>query len=136
MSNGENDLNKLLVGMDPKLHPGEYVFATVPLDLIQDLDLRKIISLMKEEEGVSLILEKTFADDLRLKNIGVWKWISLNIHSSLDAVGLIASISNALADHNVSCNVVAGFYHDHIFVRTDQSLIAMQILKKLSSIKR
>jgi hypothetical protein len=60
-------------------------------------------------------------------------WITLNIHSSLEAYGLTAAFSNALAEANVSCNVVAGVYHDHIFVPRNDADKAMTVLKKLSS---
>ena len=65
------------------------------------------------------------------KNIdyeSVYKLISLNVHSSLDAVGLTAAFSAKLAEKNISANVVAAYYHDHIFVpeeKAEQALAAI-----------
>ena len=62
----------------------------------------------------------------------VAKWITLNVHSSLEAVGLTAAFSNALAEAGISCNVVAAYYHDHIFVAKADADKAMEVLRKLS----
>ncbi|MEO9662897.1 MAG: ACT domain-containing protein, partial [Maribacter dokdonensis] len=59
-------------------------------------------------------------------------WITLTVHSALDAVGLTAAVANALTKHNISCNVVAAFYHDHIFVSTKDATKAMSVLQEFS----
>ena len=55
---------------------------------------------------------------------------SLMIHSSLDAVGLTAAVASRLADHGISANVVAGYYHDHIFVPVEAAEQALGALKE------
>jgi uncharacterized protein len=59
-------------------------------------------------------------------------WITLTVHSALEAVGLTAAFSKALADVNISCNVVAGYYHDHIFVPQQDAEKAMAVLESLA----
>jgi hypothetical protein len=61
-------------------------------------------------------------------------WITLTVHSSLTAVGLTASFSKALSDENISCNVVAAYFHDHIFVDAKDASRAMEVLERFSSI--
>lgn len=60
-------------------------------------------------------------------------WITLTVHSSLEAVGLTAAVSKALAENAVSCNVVAAFYHDHLFVRQQDTAATLEILNELSA---
>ena len=78
-------------------------------------------------------LEQSKADELGLSYEYISSWISLKIHSSLDAVGLTAAFSTELTKYNISCNVVAGYYHDHIFVPEADAGAALVILKKLAS---
>ncbi len=47
--------------------------------------------------------------------------ITLTVHSSLDAVGLTAAVATKLASYGISANVVAAYYHDHIFVQTEKA---------------
>jgi hypothetical protein len=128
--NGENDLNILLKTMKPKINIGEYVFCTVP-DSTR-VDYHDVILFFKEEEGNTVILKKEVADKLALDYTFIASWITLTVHSSLTAVGLTAAFSKALSDEGISCNVVAAFYHDHIFVDRNDTEQALQILNRFS----
>jgi hypothetical protein len=128
---GEKDLAKLLRTMKPELNAGEYVFCRV--DDLKTLNIPDLILLFKEEEGLTVIVKKEFADDKKLNYSFVASWITLTVHSSLEAVGLTAAFSKALADNGISCNVVAAFYHDHIFVDNKDAKKAMEILNELSN---
>ncbi len=127
---GEKNLDRLLKTMKPTLHMGEYVFCTT-----QDTNRVKvsdIISFFREQEGVTLIIEKKVADSLNLDYSFVASWITLTVHSSLEAVGLTAAFSAALAKENISCNVIAGYFHDHIFVDKKDAEKAMKRLNEFS----
>jgi len=128
---GETNLSKLIKHMTPKLNEGEYVFCT--LTSLDRINRNDTICEFKEEEGITVIIEKSKADKLKLNYEYIASWISLEIHSSLDAVGLTAAFSNALARYDISCNVIAGYYHDHIFVHKNDADKAVEVLKKLSS---
>ena len=128
---GETDLDILLKTMHPRLNAGEYVFCTVAEPT--PVNPQDILMTFREGEGITIILSKEKADALHWKFTSVFSWITLTVHSSLDAVGLTAAFSKALADNGISCNVVAAFYHDHIFVNTKDAEAAMQVLKGLSA---
>lgn len=131
---GETDIHILLKNMTPSLNEGEYVFCTVGDP--GKLDQRNIIGLFKETEGFTIILNKKIADQLNLKYNYIAAWITLTIHSSLDAVGLTAVFSKALAEASISCNVVAAYYHDHIFVDRKDAEQAIKVLTQLSENNR
>ncbi|CAM1345811.1 ACT domain-containing protein [Tenacibaculum crassostreae] len=128
---GEKNLSVLIKEMKPYLNEGDYVFVSSAI--LIDINIDQIIGIFKEQEGTSYILKKELADSLNLKYDFIASWITLKIHSSLDAVGLTASFSSELAKHNISCNVVAGFYHDHIFVAKKDSLKTIDVLTNLSN---
>ena len=130
---GEKDLQKLLKNVKPVLNPGEYVFAVVKnLDNILRTDT---LFEFKEKEAITLVLEKNKADTLKLSYQFISSWITLKVHSSLEVVGLTAAFSTALTKQKISCNVVAGFYHDHIFVDTKDAKKAIEVLTNLSKFK-
>jgi hypothetical protein len=127
---GEKDLNILLKNMKPTLNVGDYVFCT--LANISSLNLEDIILFFKEDEGYTIILKKEIADQLQIDYTFVAAWITLRVHSSLEGVGLTAAFSDALAQANISCNVVAGYFHDHIFVAKNDAQQAMSVLNNFS----
>jgi hypothetical protein len=127
---GESDLNILLKSMKPRLHPGEYVFCTVKDPA--SVDFKDTLLIFKEDESITPIIKKEVADRLKLDYSFIASWITLTVHSSLEAVGLTAAFSKALADAGISCNVVAAFYHDHIFVNSKDAEKAMVILYRFS----
>lgn len=126
----ETNLTVLLKNMQPLLNDGEFVFCTVTGALF--LDASQIICSFKEKEGTTLILPKHVADANKLPYTYVAAWITLTIHSSLEATGLTAAFSTALAKAGISCNVVAAYYHDHIFVAAQDAEKAMDVLKELA----
>lgn len=127
---GEKDLKKLITELNPILNDGEYVFTTVAeYGKVARTDT---IFEFKEKEGITLVLEKNKADDLKLPYHYISSWITLKVHSSLEAVGLTAAFSTELAKHSISCNTVAGYYHDHIFIDKKDALNALSVLRNMT----
>jgi hypothetical protein len=128
---GETNLTKLLQGLKPTRNEGEYVFCLVnSLSSAAELDP---LCIFQEKEEVTVILPKTRADENLLLYSVICTWITLNVHSSLEAVGLTAAVAKALTEANISCNVVAAYYHDHLFVPVKDTERAMDVLKRLSN---
>ena len=127
---GVTNLNKIIKTLSPKLNKGDYVFCTK--NDLQNINNLKVICLFKESEGYTFVLPKEYADELKLKYSYTASWITLCIHTSLEAVGLTAIISNAFTKENISCNIIAAYYHDHIFVAKEDTEKALDILNQLS----
>lgn len=127
---GEKDLNTLLKSLRPKLNNDEYVFCLA--DDLVSINPDEIILFFKEQEGNTIILKKEYADRLNLAYSFIASWITLTVHSSLEAVGLTAAFSTALSKAGISCNVVAAYYHDHVFINTRHTEEALRILSNLS----
>ena len=127
--NGEKTLTNLLKNMKPVVHPGDFVFCCVKN--LENIDLKQLICTFYEEEAITLIISQSYADRIGLHYPFVASWITLKIHSSLEAVGFTAAFSKALSDEGISCNVVAAYYHDHIFTHKADSARAIEILERL-----
>ncbi len=128
---GETNLENLLKNAEPFLNEGAYVFCC--LAALTPLDAEKAVCTFREKEGTTAIFLKEVAEELSHKYDNLYSWITFKIHSSLDAVGLTAAFSRALAEAGIPCNVVAAFYHDHIFVPRHLAAKAMGILQKLAA---
>ncbi|MFL1517004.1 ACT domain-containing protein [Pseudomonas prosekii] len=128
---GETSLATLLRSMSPQLNAGEYVFCT-----LADGKLPagvEIIGSFREQEGLTVILERSDAEQAGLSFDYVAAWITLNVHSALEAVGLTAAFATALGKAGISCNVIAGFYHDHLFVGQTDAERALHVLRELAA---
>jgi len=129
---GETSLEKMLADLSPRLMDGEYVFCSFADAAYGDhADLEPLAS-MRESEGLTLVVPRASADRHGIAYQSVFRGIALGIHSSLDAVGLTAAFASKLAEHGISANVLAGFYHDHIFVQSELAGQAMEALDELS----
>jgi hypothetical protein len=126
---GETSLNTLLRSMSPHLNEGDYVFCTLTDALPSGVE---VLGSFREQEGLTVILERWQAQNLGLTFEYIAAWITLTVHSSLAAVGLTAAFATALAQAGISCNVVAGFYHDHLFVAKNDAAKAMATLHQLA----
>jgi hypothetical protein len=127
---GERDLAVLLRSIQPELLEQDYVFVTFPDGSYGDGAHLLPIGAFQEKEGLTLIIPRQLAANNNIKVDTILKCISLKVHSSLEAVGLTAAISKVLANKNISANVVAGFFHDHVFVPADDAQKAMSALSQ------
>jgi len=124
---GERDLSVLLRSLDCVRRPGEFVYVLA--DTVPNAEVHASI---RESEGVSYVLERDDADRLGLSYDFVAGWISLTVHSALEAVGLTAAVSAAFTKQGISCNVIAGLFHDHVLVPIARVDEAMAVIAKLA----
>lgn len=120
----------LLADMRPSLVQGEFVFVIVTN--IESMPPVHPYASVVEPEGLSLVLRREQADEVGLTYDFVAAWITLRVNSSLHAVGLTAAVSHALAAAGVSCNVIAGFHHDHLLVPHPKADEVLDLLHDLS----
>lgn len=124
---GEQNLDALLRTLSAKLEDGLFVFVTVSDDLVPENISPRMI--FREAEGTTLILLKTEAEACGLAYEFPCRMITLNVHSSLEAVGFMARIATELAKKNMGVNPVSGFYHDHLFVPDGREQEALRTLE-------
>ncbi|WP_349434956.1 ACT domain-containing protein [Pararhizobium sp. A13] len=129
------DLEVLLRDMRPDLRPAEYVYCTVPDAEAGDWLSLSPLGFFREDEGLTLILERTAADKARLAYGPVMRCITLTVHSALEAVGLTAAVAAALTRHGISANVVAAYHHDHIFVPVQDAERALDALAEATPVR-
>lgn len=131
---GETDLNTLIGSLSAVLVDGLYVFATIQRDQLPE----SLMPLMafEEAEGTTLILLKSEAEKNGLPYEFPCRMITLNIHSSLEAVGFMARIATELAKYDMGVNPVSGFFHDHVFVPDGREQDAMRALQELANAAR
>jgi hypothetical protein len=128
---GETSLSTLLRSMSPQLNAGEYVFCTLPDGALPSG--LEMVGSFREQEGLTVIVERSQAEQAGFSFDYVAAWITLNVHSALEAVGLTAAFATALGKAGISCNVIAGYYHDHLFVGQTDAERAMQVLRDLAA---
>lgn len=127
---GETDLQRLLKTLDPQLNAGLYAFCSLSEE--EAWDPRAVVMAFREAEGLTLIAPQAHADQQGWQYDYVAAWITLRVHSALEAVGLTAAFSQALGREGISCNVVAALHHDHIFVAPQDAERAMAALRRLA----
>jgi hypothetical protein len=123
---GDSDaLALILRRLNPQLRPGRFVFTTVGA-VPDDVDC---IATVIEDEGVTLVVAQDLADRTGLRYDYVAAMITLRVRSDLASVGLTAAVASTLAAAGISCNVVAGYFHDHLFVPFDRGEEVVELLR-------
>jgi len=129
---GGTDLQLLLSNMSPELRDGRYVFLSFPGAGYGDQAELEPIAAFSEDEGLTLVVPEDLAKQYLHEYDGVFRCITLQVHSSLEAVGLTAAFAKQLTASGISANVIAGFYHDHIFVSDKDADNAVESLLALT----
>jgi predicted N-acetyltransferase YhbS len=130
---GEMNLQALLAALHPVLRDGEYVYVLWPHGRPLEPGIEAAV---REAEGLTVVLPRETADTLGLPYDFVAAWITLEVHSALEAVGLTAAVGKVLTEARISCNVLAGFHHDHLLVPVADAPRALEALLELSSESR
>jgi hypothetical protein len=132
LMSGETDLSRLLATMRPKLSDETYVFVSISQDAAVPGDLQALMS-FREDEGLTMIVSEQQA--LAAGMVGTFKcrMITLMVHSSLNAIGFLAAITTHLATAGISINPVSAFFHDHLFIPTERTEEAAEILRRLAA---
>ncbi len=130
---GITDLHKLISSMSPTLAQDEFVFVTLPDATYGNASHLAPIASFVEREGLTLIIPKDRADAATVDYDETFRMITLQVHSSLSAIGLTATVSTQLAKKGISANIVAAYFHDHVFVPSRQADEALVALRQVGS---
>ncbi len=122
------DLGELLAALQPELHSGRYLYCTVET-VPSGVDP---VVMVGESEGITLVLPQEQAEQHGIAGVFPCAWITLRVPSSLEAVGLTAAVAAALTRDGISCNIIAGYHHDHLFVPEDRAHDTLAALAALS----
>lgn len=125
-------LQELIRQLSPRIDPTTYVYCTVAHAKYGELEKLKPIVSIAELEGLTLVVPLEQAKAEGLDYYRIFRRITLEGHSSLEALGLTSVVTSLLAERGITTNVIAGFYHDHMFVPSDRSDEAMEALKELA----
>lgn len=121
----------LLRALEPRLHAGRYVFATLgPGGRVPP---EEMLASVREDEGLTVVVAEEVARREGLAIAFTAEWITLTVASDLADVGLTAAFAKAMAEAGIGCNVVAGVHHDHLFVPAGRGEAAMAALQGLQS---
>lgn len=131
MSQPVSNLEQLLASMQPELNDGTWVFSTVESDT--GISHLTPVATFREREGLTVIIDEPTALREGLPVLFRAAWITLTVHSDLQAVGLTAAVAGALTRASISCNVVAAVFHDHIFVPVERAADALAQLAGLQA---
>ncbi len=130
---GEANLQTLLDSLAPELMAGNYVFCSIEGSTYGDYAETCPIACFQEPEGLTLVMLQESADYHGLKYSGIYRRITLNVHSSLDAIGLTAAVSARLCAKQISVNMIAACFHDHLFVPSGRAGEALVLLSDMNS---
>lgn len=129
---GGRDPRWLLAQLRPSLDPETYVFACRPHDAALPPGLAPLARI-RETEGETLVVTRAAAAAHGLDGLFPCRRITLTVHSALDAVGLLAAVSGALAEAGIPANTLSATCHDHLFVPTEAAERALDVLRDLSA---
>jgi len=128
MTTGSTDLQAMLATLESVARPDEYVYSVVAKD-------HPVVAVahatVREDEGLTVVIRRVDADAWGMAYEFVAAWLTLTVHSSLEAIGLTAAFARSLGEAGISCNVLAGFHHDHILVPVSERDHALEVIRSL-----
>jgi hypothetical protein len=130
---GQTDLRAMLQSITVSVRPARYTVLTLPNDEQSPPMGHGVAAVIEEGEGLTVVatVERARTEGWPVDFVAAW--LTIDVHSSLEAVGLTAAFSRALGRAGIACNVIAAYYHDHILVPHDESDMAVEVIEALAS---
>jgi uncharacterized protein len=128
---GQTNLQAVLDSIQLSCDDVAYGFATATSGT--DIALKEVLGTFHENEGLTIFATKDYFDKHKMSFEGPLAKLTIDVHTSLELVGLTAALTAKLTEHGISANVVAAYYHDHIFVQYDQRQKATEAIQSLKS---
>lgn len=126
-------VEQMLAALAPELRAEEFVFCCAPESHTLNIAALKPIATFNEREGLTLVLERNAAATAGFPTEAIFRCITLGLNSDLEEIGLTAAVATALAQNNISANVIAAYHHDHVFVPAARADEALEVLRGLSN---
>ncbi|MGI9611629.1 MAG: methyltransferase domain-containing protein [Acidimicrobiales bacterium] len=127
---GETNLNVILEELSVIRRPGRFAVVAVeePPTLTDGVE-----ALVAEADRTTVVATVERAEQSGWQIDFEAAWLTLDVHSSLEAVGLTAAAATALAERSIPCNVLAGWKNDHILVPVAQAEAAIAALSDIAN---
>ena len=130
---GQTDLRAMLQSISVSVRPDRYTVLTLSKDEKRPQVGHGVAAVMEESEGITVVATVQRARHEGWPEDFVAAWLTIDVHSSLEAVGLTAAFSRALGRAGIACNIIAAFHHDHILVPHDKSEAAVEVIEALAT---
>jgi len=130
---GQTDLRALLQSISVSVRPERYTVLTIRNDEQSPSLGHGVAAVIEESEGITVVATLDRARTEGWPEDFVAAWLTIDVHSSLEAVGLTAAFSRALGRAGIACNIIAAFHHDHILVPHDKSEAAVEVIEALAT---
>jgi hypothetical protein len=130
---GETDLDAMLRQLTVTVRPGRFTVVPVERPVVLGDGVETVL---REEEGTTVVATVEAAAREGWDVGFEAAWLTLDVHSALEAVGLTAAVATALAAEAIPCNVLAGYHHDHLLVPVDRVDAAVACLARLREDRR
>ena len=130
---GETDLSAMLQSMTVSVRPDLYTVLSLPPGADVPALGDGVSAIIEESEGLTVVATLERAQKEGWPDDFVASWLTIDVHSSLETVGLTAAFSRALGRAGIACNVIAAFHHDHILVPHDKSEAAVEVIEALAA---
>lgn len=125
---GETDVATMLASLqiERREPPVTVVHLQDPVELGDG-----VLAVLTEDEGTTAVVSIAEAERRGWPVEFRAAWLTVSVHSSLDAIGLTAALATALTERGIACNVLAGYFHDHLLVPLDRVDEAVECLESL-----
>jgi len=127
---GETDLAAILQSLTVSRREDPVTLVSLQYPPPPDAE---ILATVTEGEGTTVVVTVAEAERHGWPVGFVAAWLTVNVHTALDGVGLTAALSTALARDNIACNMLAGYFHDHLLVPANRAEDALAAITALTS---
>ncbi len=131
---GQMDLSEVLHTLQVSCDEVRYGFASVTEAAISRSE--QVLGTFREDEGLTVIATQEYFEREGIAHQGPFARLTIEVYTSLELVGLTALLAAELAEREIPANVIAAYFHDHIFVPYDVRAKALEAIMELKQVDK